>query len=254
MAVYQITPLDLGRAEREMSFFTYFKNVGIKLTLAVPSFLVQGNGLNILVDTGMPAEASLTPAWHMPFETGPDQTMVVQLAKFGLTPSDINLVIFTHLHWDHVYNVHLLTKAHFFITKREYEYALDPVFPMHEMFYDSPSHGFKAPWRDPDYHFTKDYEEIVEGIVVFNTPGHSVGHQSVSIDTEDGRYILSGDLIPLYENWEQRTPSGMITSIEDYVKSFNRIAKMGGTVIPSHDLKMMDLLVPKSRLTKGASK
>ena len=42
--------------------------------------------------------------------------------------------------------------------------------------------------------------EIMPGVRVFETPGHSIGHQSVEIDTAAGRYICCGDAIFIMDN------------------------------------------------------
>ena len=42
--------------------------------------------------------------------------------------------------------------------------------------------------------------EIMPGVRVFETPGHSIGHQSVEIDTATGRYICCGDAIFIMDN------------------------------------------------------
>jgi len=245
MGIYTITPMNLGRVTREKSFFTYMTDPGKKQELAVPSFLIRGGGYNILVDTGGPLPEATAP-WHLPYEVNADETMPAQLARYGVKPEDIDLIIFTHLHWDHCYNVELFPRAHFFVTRRELEYAKDPL-PRQEWMYDSPRSGVRPPYLDIDFHFTEDEQEIVPGIRVFLTPGHAPGHQSVAVETVAGRYILAGDIAPLYENWEKRIPSGMLMNLEECYKSFQRIEKMGGTVIPAHDPQLFSRAVVGGR-------
>ena len=45
-------------------------------------------------------------------------------------------------------------------------------------------------------------EEIIPGIEVFLTPGHTPGSQCVRVNTEDGYYLIAGDTVNIYENWE----------------------------------------------------
>lgn len=233
MAGYTITPLDLGSARREKSFFTYMTDVGKPVDLAIISFLVQGAGHTILVDTGGSAVSATAP-WHFPYQQSEQQTMTAQLAARDLRPEDVNLVIFTHLHWDHCYNVELFPKAHFLVRRREFDFACDPC-PIQDRMYDAPSTGVKPPFMDLDFRFTADDQEILPGIRVIETPGHSPGHQSVVVETRRGKYIITGDITPLYENWERRIPNGMLTNLEACYRSFARLERAGGTMLASHD-------------------
>ena len=245
MTTYAITPLDLGRTRREKSFFTYMTDVGEAIDLAVVSFLVQGGGHTILVDTGGPPPSATAP-WHQPYDQTPEQRLVTQLARHGLDPSDVDIVIFTHLHWDHCYNVEFFRRAHFFVRRRELEFAKNPC-PIYERMYDVPSTGVSPPYLNLDFHFTTDDQEIVPGLRVVPTPGHSPGHQSVAVETAEGLCVIAGDLVPLYENWERRIPSGMLTDLEEWYESFARLQQLGGTLLASHDLRTLQRLVPSPR-------
>lgn len=54
--------------------------------------------------------------------------------------------------------------------------------------------------------------EIADGVRVIVTPGHTPGHQSVLVETADGRYCVTGDAVMQYENLEKRIPPGFHTS------------------------------------------
>ncbi len=82
--------------------------------------LIQGDGHNILVDTGInmsdPAKAAL---WSqlIPVCKGVEWA----LAQVGLTPDDIDTVLLTHAHIDHVGGVELFKNARIYIQQREFE-------------------------------------------------------------------------------------------------------------------------------------
>jgi N-acyl homoserine lactone hydrolase len=233
MTRYTITPLDLGSCWREKSFFTYMTGVGTQIELSIISFMISGGGRTILVDTGAPPPDQAL-ARHLPYEQTPAQRLPQQLALHDLDPSDVDAVIYTHLHWDHAYNTAPLTSARFLVSQRELEFAKDP-YPIQDWMYDAPSVGGSPEYLSVNFEFTDPDREIFDGIRVVPTPGHSPGHQSVVVSTASGPVILAGDLVPLNENWERQIPNGMLHSLEEHFASFERLKAVGGHVIPSHD-------------------
>ena len=58
----------------------------------------------------------------------PEQEMVLaQLAKAGVKPEEIDIVVLTHLHWDHVGDVDKFPNAEFIVSQEELRFALDPI-------------------------------------------------------------------------------------------------------------------------------
>lgn len=89
------------------------------------------------------------------------------LAKFGLKPEDIDIIIHTHLHNDHCENDYKCTNARVYVQKREYEFFKNPHPVDHRYFPDL---------LDENEVVTVDGDaEIVPGIRVVLTPGHTVG-------------------------------------------------------------------------------
>jgi N-acyl homoserine lactone hydrolase len=230
---YTITPLDLGRATREKSFFTYMTDVGEPLELAIIAFLVRSSRHTILVDSGGSGVGETAP-WHLPYSQSDEQTLTAQLECQGVDCGDVDAVIYTHLHWDHAYNSELLPRARFFVSERELEFAKDPC-PIQDRLYDAPSTGWTAPYLGVDFEFTEPGRDILDGIGVVPTPGHSPGHQSVVVPTEQGTAIVAGDVVPLEENWARQLPNGMLHNLADHFESFARLKAIGGHVIASHD-------------------
>ena len=66
---------------------------------------------------------TITPApWQ-----DPDLAIHKQLEKLGYKPEDIGVVVFTHLHWDHMFYMEKFTKARYFVHQREWAFAKDPI-------------------------------------------------------------------------------------------------------------------------------
>ena len=101
MRTYRIRPLPLTLMEVDMPIFTFGMNYGRKIRIPLYSWYIEGADDCILVDTSADAKMA-TDFRGLPAEK--IASFEDALAGVGLKPGDINLVIQTHLHWDHCGN------------------------------------------------------------------------------------------------------------------------------------------------------
>ena len=97
----------------------------------IPSlaWLLRGPGGPVLVDTGM-CESERASRYHYPgSRQEPGQRIDEALAVAGMAPSDIRLIVLTHLHWDHCQNLHRFPGARVVVQRREWDFARDPLPP-----------------------------------------------------------------------------------------------------------------------------
>ena len=134
MADWIIRPLHVGTIRRDKSIFTYLRNMGTQMDGPVLAWFLEGKGPRILIDTGGhdPAEGEL----HPPYSRAPEQHPVARLAALGVRPEDIDVLILTHLHWDHASNLHLFPRARVLVQRDELRYAVAPLAP-HRWAYES---------------------------------------------------------------------------------------------------------------------
>ena len=233
---WTIAPLVLGTAVRDKSQTLLYKDIGVPLKGALLAWLLMRGEEKILVDAGVfgPVER---PEIRSRYDQIPDQMMEPQLGRFSTTPDEIPLVICTHLHLDHAGGSGYFKKARFVVQKREMEYAKDPL-PIHKGAYDMDFSGMKFDYVDGD-------AEIVSGIKVIFTPGHSPGGQAVLVDTEKGLYILAGDTITHFVNMDVPAgdsfwPNGIYIDLREYYWSLDRLKALGGFILPGHDMLVLD--------------
>jgi glyoxylase-like metal-dependent hydrolase (beta-lactamase superfamily II) len=165
------------------------------------TFLLEENGRYVLVDTGM-ADTVRAGKYHHPGswqEHG--QAIHEQLSKLGIRCEQIELIILTHMHWDHVYNIEKFCNARIIANKKEYDFALDPI-PLYYKSYEAPFLGIKPPYHGLKIETVEGEKEVADGLTVFETPGHSPGHMSVEVNTFDGKYIICGDSAFRLENFQ----------------------------------------------------
>ena len=95
--------------------------------------------------------------------------MLVQaLADRGMSPNDIDMVVLTHAHWDHVQNVDIFKNAQVAVGADELEYAKDP----HPTDWATSGY-FHDMLTRRDVLAVIDGQELAPGVRILGTPGHS---------------------------------------------------------------------------------
>lgn len=103
------------------------------------------------------------------------------MAKANLKP-EVDKLIITHLHFDHVANARLFHNARIYVQRREWGLVLNP--PMHHRgVYER---ELILPLEDMDLC-------LVDGVKVVLLPGHTKGLQGVLVKTAKGDYLIAGD-------------------------------------------------------------
>ena len=220
-----------------------------KIEMPCFCYLVEGGDAPILIDTGM-ADTERANKYHHPGSYQPEGMSIIdQLHKIGYQPEDIGVVIFTHMHWDHIYYMDRFKNAKFYANEAEYAFAMDPI-PLYYKSYEHPALGIVRPFEGIEIQTVKGDAEILPGIRVFETFGHSPGHQCVEVDTKNGTYIVTGDAIFILDNLKEIpqihydvTPPGRYADIIATWKSIEKIKeRMAGEeyLLPCHDASMLE--------------
>ncbi len=183
---YKIHPIVMGTKAFDKGMMTYQHDYGKPYTIPIYCWYIEGGDKKILVDTGEMApllskerESSIGGKIYR-FEEG--------LARWGLSPEQIDIVIHTHLHNDHCENDSKCTNAIFYIHEKE----LQRIHNQHPL----------------DFRYMEDYifdieknnqiitvrgdMEIVPGIQVIHTPAHTEGGLTVLIETSQGKAVITG--------------------------------------------------------------
>ncbi len=239
-----IRPIKLGTLRIDKSLNTYMMNTGVPRDQPMMAYYIEGATRKILVDTGPP-----DPEWaakvHRPIVAPEDERWPKALLRLGIAPEEIDIVIHTHLHWDHAFNGQLFKNAQFFVQKRELAFAAAPI-PTQVRGYQSPATGMVPPYLGIKYTVLDGDAEIAPGVGVILTPGHSQGSQCVTVETRQGTYILANDTVPLYDNWEgsppyvAHIPNTIHVNLDEYFASFDKIERIGGIVLPGHDPRVLE--------------
>ncbi len=239
-----VRPLHVGSLRVDKSLFTMLHDYGQKIVVPILAWYVEGADACLLVDTAAPPPPEAPPSLH-PYEQPPEQHLIKQLASLGLRPEDVEIVILTHLHWDHCLNAHLFPKARFVVQRAELRYAAAPL-PIHYRPYGGRWPGARA-FLPPEatVQVIEGDQCITKGVSVLHLPGHTPGIQGVAVETDAGVHLIAGDNVPLYDNWQgdppmlPHIPSTLHVNLEDYFASFAKMERVADVVLPSHDRRVL---------------
>lgn len=238
-----VTPLHCGTLSLDKSILTAGVDVGVEVDAPSIVYLVEGEE-TILVDTGfgdVDHMADLHPSFDC--RRTAEQTLPAVLDSRGYAPADVDKVVLSHLHWDHCYNLDLFPDADVYASRRELEYAIAP-YPMHAGGYEAKSLGRTPPWLDVDVAPLSGEVDISPGVTVFPTPGHTVGHVSLAVETDAGTTVVAADAIPTFENLEgtDATPfvPGLAVNDFDWWESAEAVEARADEVLPGHEWAILD--------------
>jgi len=177
-----------------------------RIQLGMRCLLIEHPSGPILVDTGAGNKENekFKDIYGIENQGGNRLTMLEDgLAQIGVRPSDIVLVINTHLHFDHAGgNTRLgangsveisFPNATYIIKRGEYEYATHPNERTAASYFDRNYTPIEAAGK---VEFVSREKEVVKGIRVIATPGHTPFHQSILIESAGERAFYLGDLVP----------------------------------------------------------
>jgi N-acyl homoserine lactone hydrolase len=239
MASYCIRPIALCKGFRDRSQWTYRVGYGEKVASCNYVWYIEGLKQGVLVDTGAPADQFRKRG----FSDEGVQSLEEGLKTVAVGFEDIKIIILTHLHWDHVALASKFPKAVFFLQKKEFDFAMNP-HPAVASQYN------KDIFMNLNLELIKGDKEIIDGIKVFLTPGHSPGGQSVGIETTEGLAVITGFCCTL-ENFFP-TPAakakglsvvapGIHTDMLQAYDSVLRVKQLAKVIIPLHDPTFMQL-------------
>lgn len=137
--------------------------------------LVESAGQRILVDTG---------------HVGRRVPLTEALQQRGLRPSDIDLIVMTHAHWDHVQNFDLFPQAPLLLHPRERKYAQRP----HRNDWATPQ-WTGAAIETARIQEVMEGDEVAAGVRVIELPGHSPGSIGLLVETAEGIAGVAGDTL-----------------------------------------------------------
>ena len=216
-----------------------------RLVICIQSFLLETDTLKILVDTCV---GDCKPRVRADFDRQ-RWHWLDRLAALGISPQQIDVVLSTHLHVDHVgWHTRLeggrwrptFERARYLFTHPEWDYwqhneGHPALVRTGDYIGDSVWPVFEAGQAD----LVAMDHEIAPGIRLVPLPGHTPGHVGVAIEGLSGRLMLTADLFhhPLqcsYPQWNTRFCLNAEQSRQTRMETMRRLSEEGTLLMPSH--------------------
>ena len=207
-----------------------------------PVWLIEGASRVILIDTGV-GDVDEVDRLHTRHgsirwivERNEGQDLVEGLAKHGVRPADVELVVLSHLHFDHVGNNELFPNARFVVQRDELPQALAP--PKFCLFY-YPEYRYKMITVLDRVDVIDGDVDIDPGVRLIKIGGHTPGCQATLVDTAAGVVCLTSDAMYNYRNIELDWPVGSYWDLPQLMGGMSRMRQEADILVPQHDWKFL---------------
>jgi glyoxylase-like metal-dependent hydrolase (beta-lactamase superfamily II) len=212
-----------------------------RVCLALTCLLIKTGRYNILVETGI-GEKFDTKSTDI-YGVNHSSRLPEELSNHGIGLGDVDIVINTHLHFDHCgWNtrregtkiVTTFPKARYFMQGAEWEHALHPSERDRASYLEE----WFAP-AEPQTVFVEGDCEIVPGVSVELAPGHVKDLQCVWIESEGQRACFVSDLVPTRAHipypWIMAFDLYPMETLASKKRLLPRLAKEGVLMVFPHD-------------------
>jgi 4-pyridoxolactonase len=218
----KVSLLDSGSCVIDQSHITWNVGCGTPVRFPVYSVLIEHPEGLFIFDTGFDYELVME---KLPFELpqqSEEQTLPGQLAKAGYKAGDVDAIINSHLHFDHCGGNKHLDAATTIVHVDEVREARSPE-PFEVLGYADRS------WdrAGASFQLLNGDSELADGVHVFHTPGHTIGHLSLLVEMEDTQPLLfMADVSYTASAYEKDQQAGFHWDPVAGVRSIRRIKEL----------------------------
>jgi len=212
------------------------------ITLPIPVFFIEHPKGRAVFDTGLHPDCRHDPVGRLGtrlaglfrIDFAPGEEVSARLEAIGRDPGEIDLIINSHFHFDHVGGNALIPNATMLVQRREWDAGMDPDA--------AERHGYNG--RDFDLgHKLRlvDGEHDVFGdgaVICLPTHGHTAGHQSLRLRLDSGDVVLAADACYFCRTLRERRLPRHVHDRAAMLASLDRLEKLerdGARIIFGHD-------------------
>ncbi len=217
-----------------------------RILLGMNILLVRAGGKLILVETG--GGDKWTDKQNAIYLFEKSGRLPERLAALGVKPEEINIVINTHLHFDHCgWNTRLVNgvavptfpKARYLVQRREFDHACAPTERDRASYFPD---NFMPMQKSGQWDFLNGDSQILPGIEVIVVPGHIKDMQCVKVSGGGQTIFFVADLVPtaahLSYPWIMGYDLYPMTTLESKHKWLPIVAKENWTIVFGHEPHM----------------
>jgi glyoxylase-like metal-dependent hydrolase (beta-lactamase superfamily II) len=211
-----------------------------RLDITFSIWVIKGLGRTVLLDAGFKKDIEDAKDFQLKEYVRPDSA----LQQLGLRADQVTDIIISHPHWDHIDEIDLFPKAHFWMQKEDYNNFVG------------------AAWQEPKSTggFAKrdvrkllelnlagrltlvngDNKEIIPGIRVYTGSKHTYNSQYVLVKSGKQHTVLASDNVWIYANLDHLIPPVKTGTLDPagYIRAMKRMKTLASSpklIIPGHD-------------------
>ena len=214
-----------------------------RIRLAANSLLVRAANKNILIETGNGTK--WTPKLRDIYAIDEGDPLTQNLATAGVSPSQVDLVINTHLHFDHAggntkllddHAVPSFPNAQYIVQAEELAHAANATERDRASYFED---NFLPIRQSGQWKFVSGDTEILPGISVVRIPGHNASLQAVKLTGGGKTVFFVADLFPTRHHlplaWIMAYDLYPLQTLETKRKWMRTIVEDGWIVVFGHD-------------------
>jgi glyoxylase-like metal-dependent hydrolase (beta-lactamase superfamily II) len=168
-----------------------------------------------------------------------DDSLGAVLGSIGLRPSEVDLVVVSHLHYDHCGGLAQLPAADVYAGRSELQYATAPGSAQRDAYCAADFASVPpARWRLTD----SEHDLIGDGsLVIVPTPGHTPGHLALLVRLSHHTLVLAGDAAYDLESIRRRRLPGYLWDADAVISSWETLEELerseGAEIVLTHDVQ-----------------
>jgi glyoxylase-like metal-dependent hydrolase (beta-lactamase superfamily II) len=248
-ATWEVTAIRYGslRARRSELFYRWssYGDADGEVEMAYWFWLLRRAGRTVLVDTGFDPAVGARKGRTVEVEP------VAALARLGVAPEEVDAIVVTHLHYDHVGNLAAYPGAELIVPRTELDFWFGPLaaraqFAQHVEAAELAT--VRAALDAGRVRTTAGEAEVLPGLRALEVGGHSPGQQLVVVEAERGKVVIASDAVHFYEELELDRPFGVFADLGAMYRGYDRVRELtreeGAALVVGHDPAVMERFAP----------
>lgn len=227
------------RVVRKSDVFHNYGQYGLpdgELDMDYNFWVLRAGGSTILMDTGYDISAK---DWLGEISVTPTPR---GLEIIGVRPDEVDMVITSHFHYDHIGYLRLFERAKVVSGQKEYDYWFakrNDDRLQGEFTTEADLVPVERAQKEGRLQLVSSQAEVHPGITVFQVGGHCPGELISLVQTDNGALVLASDAAHFYEQLENGWPFFAFTDIDEMRQALAFMSKLAeennATIIPGHD-------------------
>lgn len=215
-----------------------------RVRLALRTLLIRTGGRTIVVDTGIGDK--LGEKEREIYRVERDGGQLAGLTQHGIRPAEVDLVVNTHLHFDHAGGNTILEdgrpvptfpRAEYWAQRDEWEDATHPNERTRGSYL---ADNLRPIAESGQLRLVDGETEIAPGVHWVRTPGHTRGHTSILIESDGDSVLFAADVCPFISHlerlaWVAGIDLDPLTAMETKRKLITNALASGRQIIFDHD-------------------